>query len=364
MPRSEGLLLFTGFPGFLGARLLPQLLGAVPEWRAACLVQPRFAEAARHELTRLSATAPWLPDRVELVAGDLTSPGLGLGARTAARLRGELVAAFHLAAVYDLAVERELAHRVNVAGTRHLLALLEEAPRFERLHHVSTAYVSGLARGRFGEADLDVGQGFKNHYEESKFLSEVAVVESGVPASIYRPGVVVGDSQTGETAKFDGPYFVMQAMERLPSPGFFLRVGSGKGPANLVPSDYVIQAMARLAATASGPRATWHLTDPDPPTVHQTARLIATALGRRFVYLPVPLGMARLLLSPRPVQRWLGLPVQALDYFDPPCRYDASRSVEALAALGLRCPRFADYVSRLVRFYREQRHAVRRTAMV
>jgi len=361
---SEGLVLVTGFPGFLGAKLLPRLLELVPGWRAACLVQPRFAETARTELARLGTSAPSLLDRVELVAGDLTAPGLGLEAGTATRLRGELVAAFHLAAVYDLAVGRELAHRVNVLGTRHLLALLGEAPRFERLHHVSTAYVSGLARGRFAEADLDVGQGFKNHYEETKFLSEVAVVESGLPASIYRPGVVVGDSRSGETAKFDGPYFVMQAMERLPSPGLFLRVGDGKGLANLVPSDYVIEAMARLAAAAAGPRATWHLTDPEPPTVQQTAELIAGALGRRFAYVPVPLGLARLLLSPRIVQRWLGMPVQALDYFDPPCRYEAGVTVAELARQGLRCPRFADYVGTLVSFYREHRGEVRRTAMV
>jgi thioester reductase-like protein len=364
MPRAEGVLLLTGFPGFLGVRLLPLLLERIPEWRAACLVQQHFAAQAGEELERLEASRPGLRGRVELVGGDITLPDLGLDAGTARRLRAELVAAFHLAAVYDLAVGRELAHRVNVDGTRHLLGFLEQAPRLERLHHVSTAYVSGTARGRFGEQDLDTGQGFKNHYEETKFLSEVAVVESGLPTSIYRPGIVVGDSRTGETAKFDGPYFVMRAMERLPSPGLFLRIGDGRGASNLVPSDYVIEGIARLAATASGARATWHLTDPAPPTVHETARLMASALGRRFLFVPVPLGLAKLLLAPGAIQRWLGLPVQALDYFDPPCRYDATATVAALEELGLRCPRFADYVGNLVAFYRERRDHVRRRAMV
>lgn len=362
MPRAEGVLLFTGFPGFLGVRLLPRLLERVPEWRVACLVQPRFADAAREELEKLVGAQPGAAGRVELVGGDITAPDLALDPADARRLRDEVVAGFHLAAVYDLAVERELAHRVNVDGTKHVLAFLQDAPRFEALHHVSTAYVSGRARGRFAESDLDVGQGFKNHYEETKFLSEIAVVESGVPASIYRPGIVVGDSRTGETAKFDGPYFVLQAMERLPSPGLFLRVGDGRGASNLVPSDYVIEAVARLAAAA--PRSTWHLTDPDPPTVHETARLMAGALGRRFLYVPVPLSLAKRLLSPKPVQRWLGLPVQALDYFDPPCRYVADATVAELARHDLRCPRFADYVDRLVAFYREKRGSVRRSAMV
>ena len=135
--------------------------------------------------------------------------------------------AWHLAAVYDLAVGRGVAQRVNVDGTRNLLEFMAAAPRFERLQYVSTAYVSGRTRGAFRETDLDVGQRFKNHYEETKFLAEVEVVRSKLPATIYRPGVVVGDSQTGETAKFDGPYAVLRMMEKLPSPGLFPRVGIG-----------------------------------------------------------------------------------------------------------------------------------------
>ena len=110
-----------------------------------------------------------------------------------------------------------MGRRINVEGTKNVLEFLEEAPHFERLHYVSTAYVSGTARGVFRETDLDVGQGFKNHYEETKFQAEVEVARSRVPCTIYRPGVVVGDSKTGETAKFDGPYFVLRAMDRLPA---------------------------------------------------------------------------------------------------------------------------------------------------
>ena len=138
-------------------------------------------------------------------------------------LQASLRQAWHLAAVYDLAVARPLAHRVNVEGTRNLLEFAGAAAHFDRLQYVSTAYVSGKARGVFRETELDVGQGFKNHYEETKFLAEVEVVRSKLPATIYRPGVVVGDSRTGETAKFDGPYAVLRMMEKLPSPGLSSR---------------------------------------------------------------------------------------------------------------------------------------------
>src|SRR5262249_28751133 len=147
--------------------------------------------------------------RIRLVTGDITAPGLGLGTSVARAFARRLTGCFHLAAVYDLAVAKDVGTRINVEGTRNVLDFLGGASRLERLDYVSTAYVSGTAVGTYRETDLDVGQSFKNHYEETKFLAEVAVTESGLPAAIYRPAIVVGDSRTGETAKFDGPYFAL-----------------------------------------------------------------------------------------------------------------------------------------------------------
>jgi nucleoside-diphosphate-sugar epimerase len=253
---------------------------------------------------------------------------------------------------------------VNVEGTRNVLAFLAEAPRFERLHYVSTAYVCGTATGVFRESDLDVGQGFKNHYEETKYLAEVDVVGSGLKASIYRPSIVVGDSRTGETGKFDGPYFTLSAMEKMPSPGLFLRVGSGKNLANLVPVDFIVEALARLSARPETGTRTYHLTDPRPLPVLDLEKLFARSLGKSFVYVPVPKGAAKAVFRLPGVQRYFGMPVQTLDYFDQPLRFDTTEATRALAALGLECPRLPDYVDRLVAFYREKRGTVRREAMV
>jgi nucleoside-diphosphate-sugar epimerase len=223
--------------------------------------------------------------------------------------------------------------------------------------------VSGAATGVFRETDLDVGQSFKNHYEETKFLAEVEVARSGLPATIYRPAIVVGDSRTGETAKFDGPYFTLAAIDKAPSPGLFLRVGSGRQPVNIVPVDFVVEAMARLSALTGSRGRTYHLTDQAPLSAFEVSRLFARALGKKFAFVPVPKSVARALLSPRPIRRYFGMPLETLDYFDHPCTYDATQATADLALLGVACPRLPDYVDRLVAFYRANRGRIRREGM-
>ncbi len=361
--RAEAVL-FTGFPGFIGARLLPRLLALRPGVAYLCLVQDRFVDAARASIADIEAAHPDVRGRLEVVIGDITRPRLGLEPDAARQVQERLVSAYHLAAVYDLAVARELAERVNVEGTRNVLAFVAGAPRLERLHYVSTCYVSGTATGVFRETDLDVGQRFKNHYEETKFKAEVDVVKSGVPFTTYRPSIVVGDSRTGETGKFDGPYFTVSAMEKVPSHAVFFRVGSGRNPANLVPVDFVVEALARLSTADLPPGRTYALADPEPLSVFEVGELFARALGKSFLYVPVPPGLARAFFTPRFVQRYFEMPVETIDYFDHPCRYDASQATAGLGAMGIRCPRFADYAGRLVEFYLAHRSGVRRTAMV
>jgi nucleoside-diphosphate-sugar epimerase len=361
---NEGDVLFTGFPGFIGARLLPRLLELQPGTRYVCLVQERFLPMAGESIAQIEGAHPGLAGRIDTVVGDITAPDLGIEPARARELRSSLTAAFHLAAVYDLAVTRDLAMRINVDGTRNVLQFLAEAPQLQRLHYVSTCYVSGRAPGTFREGDLDVGQSFRNHYEETKFLAEVEVVRSGLPTTTYRPSIVVGDSRTGETGKFDGPYFTLAAMERMPSPGLFLRIGRGRAPANLVPVDFVVEAMARLSSVEESRGQTYQLADPAPCSVHEVARLMARALGKSFLYAPVPLAVARAAFAPGAVQRFFGMPVQTLDYFAGQCRYDTTNASRDLGALGVRCPRLPEYIDRLVAFFRQRKGQVRREAMV
>ena len=351
------IALVTGFPGFIGERLLPRLLELHPQTEFLCLVQPRFKEQAQSALSRLGIP----PSRASLAEGDITLEGLGIEASRREALLSRLDAVFHLAAVYDLAVTAEFAHRVNVLGTRHMIAFAKGAPPFKRFHHVSTAYVSGTFEGVFSETDLDRGQSFKNHYERTKFESEKDVVESGLPFTVYRPGVVWGDSRTGETAKFDGPYAVMGAMEKVL---FFFLDGPKDATMNVVPVDYVIEGLARLSASPLSFRKTYNLTDPEGKDVRTLTRLMAKALGRSYVFVPLPLSLVRAAVSIPLVRSTLGLIPESIAYFGHRCRYDAAQAKADLLTLGLACPAVETYIDVIVSFFRANRDRVRKTAMV
>jgi thioester reductase-like protein len=360
---SGGTILFTGFPGFIGVHLIPRLLELLPGASLECLVQEKFLRAADASVAALATSHPHTKGRIRLVTGDITAPGLGLAAGASKTLARRVTGCFHLAAVYDLAVAKDVGTRINVEGTKNVLEFLAGAPGFKRLDYVSTAYVSGTAVGTFKETDLDVGQSFKNHYEETKFLAEAAVHESGLPAAIYRPGIVVGHSKTGETAKFDGPYFALNAMDLLPSPGAFIRIGDGSAEVNLVPVDFVLEAIARLGAWDGAIGKTYHLTDPKPETALGVAELLAKSIGKSFVFLPVPLPLAKLALALPQVSSWLGMPAQSLDYFDHPVHYDAAQATKDLARFHVSCPPFVSYVQRLVAFWKKRRAEITRGAM-
>jgi thioester reductase-like protein len=355
--QASPIALVTGFPGFIGERLLPRLAQLHPETRFLCLVQARFMEQAEKALTGLG-----LPrGRAGLVVGDITSERLGIADDRQEEIVGRLSQIFHLAAVYDLAVTAEFAHKVNVLGTRNMIEFAKRASHFSRFHHVSTAYVSGTVEGVFKETDLDRGQSFKNHYESTKFESEKDVVQSGLPYTVYRPGVVWGDSKTGETAKFDGPYTVMGAMEKLPL--VFLD-GPKDATMNVVPVDYVVEGLSLLSASPISLGKTYNLTDPDGKDVRTLTRLLARALGRSYVFVPLPLPLVRAAVSIPAVQRRLGLIPESIAYFGHRCRYDASQAKADLSTLGLSCPAVETYIDVIVKFFRANRDRVRKTAMV
>ncbi len=265
-------MFLTGYPGFIGRRLADRLVegGAL----VTALVEPRMAGAAREASG----------GRVEVVEGDIAQRRLGLADADWERLTAEVLHVFHLAAVYDLSVPLELAQRVNVDGTGNVLELCRACERLERLNYVSTAYVAGVRRGIVYEHELALGQDFKNHYESTKFQAEVWVRQEldRVPTTIYRPAIVVGDSRTGETQKFDGPYFMLRVIsytERhgLPIPQF----GRSNAPFNVVPVDFVLDAMLAGAREPAAVGQTFHLVDPEPVTAAELLRILARAYAGR-----------------------------------------------------------------------------------
>ena len=349
------MLLVTGFPGFLATALLPRLLAADPAERAVCLVQARHAGLARRTLAGWDAPGRRPAERVRLVEGDVTEPGLGLAG--AGALAG-VTDVWHLAGVYDTTAPRQLAERVNVAGTRHLLERAADLPRLRRFRHVSTCYVSGDHPGVFREEDLDVGQGFHNVYDDTKFRAEVevrAAASQGLPVTVYRPASVVGDSRTGWTQKYDGPYFLFRLLLRQPPwlawvPRF---TDPSRAHFNVVPVDFLTDALVALATADDPPGRTYQVADPRETTVADIVAASAAATGRRVRWVPLPLPAVRRLAALPGAPRLTGVPAPVFDYFASPTTYASDHTQRALAGTGVQCPAFADYVGRLVRFMRE-----------
>jgi thioester reductase-like protein len=347
-------LLMTGFPGFLGSALLPRLLDRRPDARAVCLVQPQHVGTARRRIDELGDTHAHTRDRIDLVVGDITRRGLGLGAHDRDRL-GETTEVFHLAAVYDLAVGLEIAQAVNVDGTARILDLCGSLPALRRLQYVSTCYVSGRYDGVFTEDMLEEGQDFLNHYESTKYEAEVLVrtaVADGLPTTVYRPGIVVGDSATGATQKYDGPYFVATFLRRQLPYAVLPKLGDPDSVVvTLVPRDYVVEAIDVLSALEVSEGATYALADPTPPTVRQVADAFSARLGKRVTWAPLPHGWTRTALARVPgLERLAGIPAESLDYFVTPTRYSTTYAQRDLAGTGVTCPAFGDYATTLVDF--------------
>jgi nucleoside-diphosphate-sugar epimerase len=342
----------TGFPGFLGSALLPSILKRVDS-SAICLVQPKFATLAERRVGELSTADPFLEGRIQVVEGDITRPGLGLAAGALAGV----TEAWHLAAAYDLTVPRDVAVRVNVDGTRNVLEALERCPMLTRLHYFSTCYVSGRYAGPFGEDDLEVGAPFNNFYEETKNLAEADVrwhMSAGMPATIYRPAIVVGDSRTGETQKFDGPYFIMQWLMRQGRRAILPMVGDPTATrVNVVPRDFVIDAAGYLSGLPASEGRTYQLADPRPLTVDEMTRTLAEATGKELIKVPLPRSLAKASLAHVPgLYRLMRIPPEAVDYFAHPTTYLTAHCRADLEGSGIEAPAFGSYVDRLVEYMR------------
>jgi thioester reductase-like protein len=349
------IVFFTGFPGFLGSELLPRVLERLPECRAVCLIQSKFAAQARSRLAHIEEMNPDIRGRIELAVGDITEADLGLD--DVARLKDQTCEIFHLAAVYDLGVPRDTAMQVNVVGTRNVLDFAQQSPRLRRLQYVSTCYVSGRHAGVFSEDDLDKGQSFNNYYEETKYLAEVEVqarMRGGLPATIYRPAIVVGDSRTGATQKYDGPYFAICWLLRQPFIAVMPVVGKPSATrVNLVPRDFVVDAMSYLSGLDVSVGKVYQLADPEPLTVSELVEVVGRAARRKIVRIPFPRAAAKFAIDYVPGVRWLmQIPSPAIDYFVHPTEYRCDNTVKDLEGSGVKVPPLPTYVERLVDFVR------------
>ena len=345
----------TGFPGFIAKRLVDGLLRKDPDASFTFLVQEHLRGVAKASLGDLAKTHGGLAGRCRVVAGDLTLPRLGLDRRAWSREAARATHVWHLAAVYDLAVPAAVAYRVNVAGTANLLDLCEACDGLVRLDYVSTCYVAGGRTGRIAEGELDEGQGFKNHYESTKCWAELEVRRrwERIPTAIHRPAIVVGDSRTGETDKYDGPYFMIRALLKAPSWMPMFGLGRGAARMNLVPVDFLVGAMAEAWTRPEALGRAFQWADPSPYAASELLEAIAENVGLGRPLVDIPPALAELALSQGHLRRFLRIPRELVVYANHPADFDTTNHRELLAGTDVACPDLLSYLPTLIQYVRD-----------
>lgn len=349
---------FTGFPGFISNQLIREVLRKNNgQGKVFVLVLPSMAEKAEVEMKAIMDHFSLGADRFEIIKGDITKSGLAIDSQKNPDLQKAVTHVFHLAAIYDLAVPKDLAFLVNVEGTRNMNEWVKTLKNIQRYTYFSTAYVAGKREGILYEHELIKPAEFKNFYEETKYEAEVLVdaLKSEVPVTIIRPGIVKGHSKTGETIKFDGPYFIMNFIDRLSFMPFLPRLGKGDTVVNLVPIDYIIEATTYLTFSDKGAGKTYHLTDPKPYKVAELYEMMMTELMGKQPKGSIPIGLAKTGLNLRILRRYLGVEKEALDYFTWRGYFDSAQTQEDLKDSGINCPDFKDGLTAMASFYRHNK---------
>ncbi len=349
----------TGASGFIGKRLVRALLQR-PDARVYFLIRDPSPErmATLREF--------WGADESRAIAvkGDLTSAGLGLSDDTVAALTDRVDHLFHLGAVYSLEADPETEMTTNVEGTRNTIRFAE-AIRARRFHHVSSIAAAGLYDGVFREDMFAEAENLDHPYFASKHLSEKAVRdECRVPWRIYRPGIVVGDSNTGEMDKIDGPYYFFKLIQKLRKtlPSWMPSIGLEGGRINLVPVDFVVAALDHLAHVDGEDGRCFHLTDPNPRRVGDIVNIFARAAHAPEMTIRINAALLGLIpralldglmaLTParrirKAIMKDFGLPDGILSFINYPTRFDSRDAERLLRPAGIIVPRFEDYAWRL-----------------
>ena len=345
----------TGGTGFIGRNLIDRLL----KRRGTIYVLVR--RGSKQKFKALVASR-WSEhgERLVPITGDLAKTKLGLSRADAERLTGAIKHFYHLAAVYDLKASAEDNRIANVEGTRHAIQCAEwlKAGCF---HHTSSIAAAGLYSGVFREDMFEEATGLQHPYFRSKHDSEGLVRTScAVPWRIYRPAIVVGHSQTGEIDKIDGPYYffkLIQKMRRM-LPPWVPTLGLEGGRINLVPVDFVADAMDHISHQRGLNGQCFHLTDPNPKRIGEVMNLFAEAAhaplmsmrvdARLFSFIPAPVKQGLTMLPPvrriiNQVLTDLGIPKEMMTFFNYPTRFDTREADRALKGSGISVPPLEDY---------------------
>lgn len=347
----------TGATGFIGKRLVRKLLAAKDNQ-----VWFLLREESRDKLPALLEYWGVRRSRAIPVYGNVRAVNLGISPQDLDAMAGKIDHFFHLAAIYDLRASADAQVATNIDGTRNAVGLAN-ALRAGCFQHVSSIAAAGLYDGTFREDMFDEAEHLEHPYFSTKHFSEKTVREAClVPWRVYRPGLVVGDSATGETDKADGPYYFFKLIQRLRRllPPWMPAIGIEGGRINIVPVDYVVEAMTCIAHQPGLDRKCFHLTDPAPKRVGEVLNLFARAAhapsmslrlnGALFSFIPE--GVQKAMATLKPVRRLkeavmkdLGLPDGIMQFVNYPTRFDNRHAATVLQGSGIACPPLESYAN-------------------
>lgn len=350
----------TGGTGFIGHNLIGELLQKKNKVTLYVLVR----KASKKKFDQQKKE--WGDDarRVIPITGDLTRSMLGVPAKKRRELEGKIDHVFHLGAIYDLMADAESQIRVNVDGTHNVVKFAENI-KAKRFHHMSSIAAAGMYPGIFREDMFEEAQGLDNPYYRTKHDSEAVVRrECHVPWRIYRPGIVVGHSETGVIDKIDGPYYFFKLIQKMRKmmPAWMPTIGIEGGRINIVPVDWVVSAMIHIAHKPKLDGKCFHLTDPKPKRIGEVLNMFAKAAhapqmtmridARIFNYIPTAIKQGLRMLPPirrisRQIMHDLGLPADMMKFVNYPTKFDSRETERALKGSGIILPRLDDYAWRL-----------------
>jgi NAD(P)-dependent dehydrogenase (short-subunit alcohol dehydrogenase family) len=350
----------TGATGFIGKRLVKTLLG-----KRGSTVYFLLRPESEDKVPELLAYWGVGKQRAVPVYGDLTAKKLGVAADELKALKGQIDFVYHLAAVYDLKADAESQVQVNIEGTRNAVEFAK-AVDAGHFHHVSSIAAAGLYEGVFREDMFDEAEGLDHPYFMTKHESEKIVrKECKVPWTVYRPAMVVGDSQTGEMDKIDGPYYFFKVIQRMRQllPPWLPSIGLEGGRVNIVPVDFVVAALDHISHLKSDlNRRCFHLVDPVGYRVGDVLDIFSRAAhapkmnlfvnAALFGFIPKSVKKGMMALAPvrrvrNAVMKDLGLPEDILHFVNYPTRFDSRETQAALKGSGIECPNLRDYAWRL-----------------
>jgi thioester reductase-like protein len=353
-PTDEAVILLTGFPSYVARRVCRELLRRRSKPRIHLL---HDGEADSDALdTFLQGLPAAQRSRVLPLAGHVTRLDLGVASPTYRQLAAELTDIHHLAWAFGTGAGGggERLRKVNVRGTREVVELAGQCTALRRLVHWSTVHVSGCRQGVVLEEELDCGQRFHSRYEQTRYEAERLVRRAArtLPVTVLRPGVIVGDSETGELEAYEGPYRLFERFLGADRGHPVLLPGSGDAPVHLVPVDFVTRAGVQLSLDPAAEGQTFHLVDPSPLPAHKIYELVARKAHRRPHQRVIPGLVSRVLRAHPRVERLSPFPVAPAELFDAMVLYNCQNTLTHLAGTDLRCPPFPAYVERLIQYAR------------